>query len=84
MTTDNNMTKATMDNNVNTATTPDNNVTTKRTTKLGKGSIKQARKPRSYASPKLRPTDLPTYLLTGVAKKHPVYMEREIGDNLKI
>ena len=26
----------------------------------------QARKPRSYASPKLRPTDLPTYLLTGV------------------
>ena len=27
---------------------------------------KQARKPRSYASPKLRPTDLPTYLLTGV------------------
>ena len=32
----------------------------------GEGGEKQARKPRSYASPKLRPTHSLTHLLTGV------------------
>ena len=42
--------------------------------------MKQARKPRSYASLKLRPNDRRTYdLLTGVAKNHSQILGTGIG-----